>query len=308
LTGSDARGRFAAAGDRRLYSNITSAVILENTNKGGGFSFTTAMSKSFANGFYGSFAYTYTTYNEVTSNPGSQASSAWNSNPNVGTQNALEMYNSAYVIPHRIIGTLSYRKEYIKHLATTFSLFYEGASQGLYTYTVNGDLNNDGNSVDLMYIPKDATDIIFVASTASATANAYTAQQQSDAFFKFVENVPHLKKNKGRYAQRNGAALPWYDRVDVKILQDLFTNIGKRRNTIQISLDILNFTNMINKDWGVIKATTIRNPLVFAGYNSAGAPTYRMTQINKELVTNPFQTVQSTASTWGMQFGVRYIF
>ena len=111
LTGSDARGRFAAAGDRRLYSNITSAVILENTNKGGGFSFTTAMSKSFANGFYGSFAYTYTTYNEVTSNPGSQASSAWNSNPNVGTQNALEMYNSAYVIPHRIIGTISYRKE-----------------------------------------------------------------------------------------------------------------------------------------------------------------------------------------------------
>jgi outer membrane receptor protein involved in Fe transport len=308
LTGSDARGRFVSSNDRRLYSNITSAVVLENTNKGGGFSFTTQLSKSFANGFYGSFAYTYTTYNEVTSNPGSQASSAWNSNPNVGTQNALELYNSAYVIPHRIIGTLSYRKEYIKHLATTFSLFYEGASQGLYTYTVSGDLNNDGNSVDLMYIPKDANDIIFVAQAASSTANAYTAQQQSDAFFQFVENVPHLRKNKGSYAQRNGAALPWYDRVDVKILQDLFTNIGKRRNTIQISLDILNFTNMLNKDWGVIKRTTVTNPLIFAGYNAAGAPTYRMSQINKQLVTQPFQTVQSTASTWGMQFGVRYIF
>jgi hypothetical protein len=308
LTGNDARGRFVATADRRIYPNITSAVILENTNKGGGFAFTTSLSKSFANGFYGSFAYTYTTYNEVTSNPGSQASSAWNSNPNVGTQNALELYNSAYVIPHRIIGTLSYRKEYIKHLATTFSLFYEGASQGLYTYTVNGDLNNDGNSVDLMYIPKDATDIIFLPSTASATSGAFTAQQQADAFFQFVENVPHLKKNKGKYAQRNGAALPWYDRVDVKILQDLFTNIGKRRNTIQISLDILNFTNMINKDWGVIKATTVRNPLVYAGNNAAGAPQYRMAQINSKLVTQPFQTVQSTASTWGMQFGVRYIF
>jgi hypothetical protein len=308
LTGSDARGRFAAAGDRRIYPAITSAIILENTNKGGGFTFTTQMSKSFSNGFYGSFAYTYTTYNEVTSNPGSQASSAWNSNANVGTQNALEMYNSQYVIPHRIIGNFSYRKEYVKHLATTFSLFYEGASQGLYTYTVNGDLNNDANTADLMYIPKDATDIIFVPSTASATSNVYSAQQQSDAFFQFVENVPHLSKNKGKYAQRNGASLPWYDRVDVKILQDLFTNIGKRRNTIQISLDILNFTNMINKDWGVLKATTVRNPLVFAGYNGSGAPTYRMTQVNRELLTQPFQTVQSTASTWGMQFGVRYIF
>jgi hypothetical protein len=308
LTGSDSRGRFAAAGDRRIYPGITSAIILENTNKGGGFTFTTQMSKSFANGFYGSFAYTYTTYNEVTSNPGAQASSAWNGNANVGTQNALEMYNSAYVIPHRIIGNFSYRKEYVKHLATTFSLFYEGASQGLFTYTVNGDLNNDANSVDLMYIPKDATDIIFVPSTASATSNVYSAQQQSDAFFQFVENSPSLKKNKGRYAQRNGASQPWYDRVDVKILQDLFTNIGKRRNTIQISLDILNFTNMINKDWGVLKATTVRNPLVFAGYNAAGAPTYRMTQVNKELLTQPYQTIQSTASTWGMQFGVRYIF
>jgi hypothetical protein len=159
-----------------------------------------------------------------------------------------------------------------------------------------------------MYIPKDATDIIFLPSTASATSGAFTAQQQADAFFQFVENVPHLKKNKGKYAQRNGAALPWYDRVDVKILQDLFTNIGKRRNTIQISLDILNFTNMINKDWGVIKATTVRNPLVYAGNNAAGAPQYRMAQINSKLVTQPFQTVQSTASTWGMQFGVRYIF
>ncbi|MEY3350497.1 MAG: hypothetical protein RIQ50_608 [Bacteroidota bacterium] len=308
LVGSDARPRYVATGDRRLYSNITSAIILENTNKGGGVSFTTQLSKSFSNGFYGSLAYTYTFYNEVTSNPGSQASSAWNSNPAVGTQNSLELYNSAYVLPSRIVGTLSYRKEYFKHLATTFSLFYEGASQGLFTYTVNGDLNNDGNSVDLMYIPKDANDIVFVAQAASSTLTAYTAQQQSDAFFKFIENAPSLRRNKGRYAPRNGAALPWYDRVDVKILQDVFTNIGKRRNTIQVSLDILNFTNLLNKEWGVVKATTIRNPLVFAGYNSAGQPTYRMSQIGGQLVTSPYTTVQSFASTWGLQFGVRYIF
>ncbi|MFN5912875.1 MAG: hypothetical protein ACK43J_00645, partial [Chitinophagaceae bacterium] len=159
-----------------------------------------------------------------------------------------------------------------------------------------------------MYIPKDANDIVFVAQAASSTLTAYTAQQQSDAFFKFIENAPSLRRNKGRYAPRNGAALPWYDRVDVKILQDVFTNIGKRRNTIQVSLDILNFTNLLNKEWGVVKATTIRNPLVFAGYNSAGQPTYRMSQIGGQLVTSPYTTVQSFASTWGLQFGVRYIF
>ncbi len=215
------------------------------------------------------------------------------------------------MIPNRIVGTVSYRKEYIKHLATTVSLFYEGASQGMYTYIVNGDLNNDGNnSTDLMYVPRDPSEIIFVDQPAipASGINAFTAKQQSDAFFQFIQNNPALNKLRGQYVGRNGIALPWYDRVDFKVLQDLFTNIGKRKHSIQVSLDILNFTNMLNPRWGVIKATTLRNPLFFNNIDAAGRPTYRLTQIGGQLITQPFQVVNSFASTWSMQFGVRYIF
>jgi hypothetical protein len=312
LSGVDNRPRFNANtnADRRLYPNLTSAIALENTSKGGGFSFTTQLSKSFKNGFYGSLAYTYTTYVDVTSNPGSQASSVWNANPTTGTQNTLQLYSAAGVLPNRIIGTFSYRKEYLKHLATTISFFYEGASLGRFSYVVNGDLNYDGNNTtDLMYIPKNASEIIFVNQSAGTGITAATAQQQSNAFFQFVENSPYLNKRKGQYAGRNEATLPWYDRVDFKILQDVFSNIGKRKNTIQVSLDILNFTNFLSSKWGVVKATTVRNPLIFDSLDPvSGAPRYRMTQISGQLVTQPLQVVNSFASTWGMQFGVRYIF
>jgi len=312
LTGIDNRPRFNANtnAERRLYPNLTSAIALENTSKGGGFSLTAQLSKSFKNGFYGSLAYTYTTYVDVTSNPGSQASSVWNANPTTATQNALQLYSAAGVLPNRIVGTFSYRREYLKHLATTISFFYEGASLGRFSYVVNGDLNFDGNNTtDLMYIPRDASEIVFVNQTASTGVTAATARQQSDAFFQFVENSPYLSKRRGQYAGRNEATLPWFDRVDFKILQDVFTNIGKQKNTIQVSLDILNFTNFLNSKWGVVKATTVRNPLIFDSLDPvSGVPRYRMTQINGQLVTQPLQVVNTFASTWGMQFGVRYIF
>ena len=312
FTGADKRPRFLTTSnnDKRLYPSLTSAIALENTSMGGGFSFTTQVSKSFKNGFYGSLAYTYTVYNDVTSNPGSQASSVWNANPTTGTQNDLQLFSAAGVLPSRIIGTLSYRKEYLKHLATTISFFYEGASLGRFSYVVNGDLNFDGNNTtDLMYVPKNASEINFVAQNAGSGITAATAQQQSDAFFQFVGNSPYLNKIRGQYAGRNAATLPWYDRVDFKILQDVFANIGKRKNTIQVSLDILNFTNLLSSNWGVIKATTVRNPLIFDSIDPvSGAPRYRMSQIGGKLVTNPYQIVNSFASTWRMQFGIRYIF
>ena len=65
---------------------------------------------------------------------------------------------------------------------------------------------------------------------------------------------------------------------------------------------------MLNKDWGVIKQTTVRNPLVPAGVNAQGQPTYRMTQVNRALPTTPFTVVNSFSSTWSLQLGFRYIF
>lgn len=310
--GNDKRPRFIATADRRINSAVGTAVVLENTNKGQQFTGTAQLSKSFANGFYGSLAYTYFYADDVTANPGSQASSVWNSNPTTGTQNLIQGAASSFAVPHRIVATVSYRKEYFKHFATTVSLFYQGSAQSRYTYVYNGDLNNDGNNTtDLMYIADPST-VAFVNIPVSNTNPTvkWTAAQQTAAWTQFVENTKYLSnRTSGQYAERNGALLPWFNQLDFKFLQDIFTDIGKSKNTIQFSLDILNFANMLNNDWGIRKAVTFSNPLRVNSVNaSTGIPNFQLQELNGQLVTKPTQNVISTSSTWGMQIGLRYIF
>jgi hypothetical protein len=309
------RPRYVAAADRNLNPATTTAIVLENVDKGYSTALTFQLTKAFEKGLYGSLAYTYTKAEEVTANPGNQAASVWNVNPNVGTSNSIELANSQYAIPHRVIANVSYRREYLNYFASTLSLFYEGAHQGNYSFVVNGDLNGDGNgSTDLMYIPNNASEMNFEQYTATVDGQpiVFTVAQQQEAFEQFINNSPYLKEHRGEFAERNSALRPWYNRVDLRFLQDFFLTTGKNqtKHTLQFSVDIFNFGNMLNKDWGVQEIITTNNPLTFRSINNTteNRPLYRWQQINGELVTNPFQDLVSPTSTWSMQIGLRYSF
>lgn len=308
--GPDQRPRFSnnLSTTRRLNNSMTgSAIILENTNQGYQASLTAQVTKQFSKGFYGTIAYTYTEAADVTSNPGSTANSVWNGNPTIAGQNALEMYSAQVVLPHRIIGVVSYRAEFFKKLASTFTLFYEGATQGRFTYVTGGDMNFDGNSAsDLLFIPKQASDLTFVSATYGGVT--YTPEQQAAAFDAYINQDKYLSKHRGQYAERNGAQLPFYHSLDFKFIQDVFTNIGKSKHTLQFTADIFNFGNLLNRDWGVRKLVNQTQILSFAGANAAGRPTYRLNSVSNQLPTTTFRNNVSTASTWSMQVGVRYIF
>ncbi|MES2418118.1 MAG: carboxypeptidase regulatory-like domain-containing protein [Bacteroidota bacterium] len=299
-------------GSNRLNAGVTSAIVLENSDKGYATSLTGQLSKTYANGFSGSIAYTYTAAKEITANPGSQASSVWNSNPNVGTSNAQELGSSAYAVPHRVVANISYRKEYLKHLATTLSLFFEGSNQGVFSYVVNGDMNGDGNSsADLMYIPRTGeTRFEQYVQGTGATAVTFTVAQQEQAFEQFINNSPYLKKHRGEFASRNAALLPWFNKVDLRLLQDVFINTGKNatKQTLQFSVDVLNAGNLINKNWGTYQRTILNNPLTYRSIDAANKPTYRLQNVSNQLVTNPFQDLISPTSTYSIQLGLRYIF
>ncbi|MGC4104243.1 TonB-dependent receptor [Ferruginibacter sp.] len=340
--GGSTRPSFAntTTSTRRLYNAYANTIVLENNKKGGGFSFTAQVSKSFSKGFYASLAYTYSEALDVTANPGSTAASVWSANPTSGTQNTKELSYSQFSTPHRIVGIFSYRKEYLKHLATTFSVFYEGSqapgaaggSQRIsYVYgsgtgtTATGlpsgfantaDVNYDGNSQDLMYIPKNASEITFIPLVVSTPAGnvTYTAQQQSDAFFAFVAQDKYLSKHMGQVAERNGGKYPFYHKVDVKILQDIFVNIGKHKNTLQFSADCTNFLNLLNQDWGLRDFFPTSTPLRAAKNATTGAVVYQLATYTPNgsstpiLIDKSFIRSTSTASTWAIQLGLRYIF
>ncbi|MDQ2720136.1 MAG: carboxypeptidase regulatory-like domain-containing protein [Bacteroidota bacterium] len=288
-------------------------IILENTKKGYSFSSTAQLSKSFSKGFFGSLAYTYTLATEISPNPGSQATSAWQSIINRGTPNNEELYNSAYSIPHRIVGNFSYRLEYANHFASTLSLFYEGASQGRYSFIVKGDINGDGNNAsDLMYIYSKGSDVPFVNFTNRDGSVKYSIAQQQAAYDQLVANTPYLKNHAGQYAERNSALLPWYNRVDARFLQDFYIKTGNTRHTIQFSVDLINLPNLLDKYWGIKDLYTVNNPLALKSVTADGAPTFNLTEFtgggSSILPTKPFYNNNSSVSTWGMQLGLRYIF
>lgn len=313
LGGGVTRPSYSNSASRKLNALSGNAVVLDNTNKGHQFTFTAQLSKSFTKGFYGSVAYNYTFAQDVTSNPGSQAGSVWSANPTSGNQNDIELSYSSFMIPHRVVASLSYRIEYIKHLATTVSLYYEGASAGQISYIYNGDVNNDGNSADLMYIPRNASEINFVPITASGNTPAFSAQQQSDAFFKFVAQDKYLSKHQGQNAERFGANQPWYNRVDLKIAQDIFHSIGARKHTLQVTLDALNALNLINKNWGVKQFYLVANPLKYVNTTNGVANFQLATYLprgatQQVLLDRTYIKNYSTSSTYSLQLGLRYSF
>ncbi len=311
--GPDNRPRYVstAGADRYIYPNISSAVVLENTNKGYSYAMTAQLSKAFSKGFYGFIAYTYTKAKDISGNSGSQAYSVWNGNATVGTSNDLELQPSSSVARHRIVSILSYRFEYLKHAATTVSLVYQGAPSSNITYRLNGDLNGDGNNQDLMFVPKKASDLTFeqYSATVGGVTYTYTPDQQAAALERFINNSPYLSKRRGQYAERNAAITQWYNDISARFIQEFYLKAGKSKHTLQFTADINNLPNLLNRFWGIQKGVTTSQPLAFRNYDANGVPVYRMQYNNNgALYTTPFQNFYSASSTWSMQLGVRYIF
>jgi hypothetical protein len=297
-------------------SQALNATVMDNGSKGHYLSFSTKIEKQFSKGFSAFAAYTYSLANNLFDGGGDQPLSAWQSTSTVNGSNTPLLGNAGFIVPNRVTVGFTYRKEYLKHLASTISIFYNGSIDGRFSYVYAADFNRDGyNGNDLIYIPKDPSEITFVSKTIGSGASAvtYTPQQQSDLFFAYIEQDKYLRKYKGQYAERNGAEMPWRSQLDLKFLQDVFVNLGKNRNTLQFSLDVFNFGNLINSSWGKIK--TVNSPAILVPTNvsslipgSSVRPTFQLQTDRGSLVTETFRDNVSIVSTYYMQFGLRYLF
>ncbi|MFT3825002.1 MAG: carboxypeptidase regulatory-like domain-containing protein [Chitinophagaceae bacterium] len=291
-------------------------VVLDNKSKGYYWSVMAKVDKQFSKGFSASFAYIHSEARNLYDGSGDQLLNTW-SITQIGnaTANNPAMSYANYVVPDRIVASVSYRKEYLKHLATTVSLFLEGSISGRFSYTYSSDFNRDGQTNDLIYVPKDASEITFADQTytLNGVTTTYTAKQQSDMFFRYIEQDKYLNSRRGKYAERNGAKLPWRNQVDIRIAQDLFANIGGKRNTLQFTLDIFNFGNLLNKNWGIYK--TVNTPALLTPRNVSSLvaggtvkPTFSLAADRGVPVIATYRDNNTLTSTYYMQFGLRYIF
>ncbi|GAB2958170.1 carboxypeptidase regulatory-like domain-containing protein [Hymenobacter coalescens] len=308
--------------------NISDAILMKNTKKGYSYSLTGQLQKSFDNGFFLSAAYTYADSRSV-NDGGSIAQSIWRDRSVSGDPNADVLSYSQFLVQHRVIGSASYRREYLGHLGTTLSLFYEGAPAGRFSYLYGGDMNGDSQSNDLIYVPRDQSEILLRdipftfrnAQNQNVEYARYTAGQQWADLDAYIRQDKYLNERRGQYAERNGGVRPWQHRFDVRLLQDVFTNIGASKNTLQLSIDIFNVGNLLNSDWGTFRTPNRTGLLSFAGYDAQGRPNFTYPYLS-----NPVRSADGSVtagrplnetfrndtgglgSRWQGQIGLRYIF
>lgn len=307
----NAAGQFVANGTTGF-----TPTIIDNGKRGYYFSLTAKLEKPFSKGLFASVSYTKSIAGNLHDGGGDQALGAYQNTPTVRSLNDPTLSYSNFVVPDRVIGSISYRKEYFKHLATVISLVYQGSIDGRFSYVYSADFNRDGvTGNDLIYIPKDArnpSEILFVP-TGVINGIVYTAAQQAQLFEDFINQDKYMKKHRGQYAERNGAQIPWRNYLDMKFMQDIFIKAGKNRHTVQFTVDVLNFGNMLNPAWGkskLINASSILQPQNQNSLIPGGTvvPTFRLATVQGQIITRSFRDNVSVSSTYSVQFGFRYIF
>ena len=293
--------------DRPVYekqdNHFTQVMLLKNTSKGYTFNITTKLEKSFDFGLNAMIAYTYGQAKSFNDGNSSQAYSGWKYNATYYGDMNPELTWSMFDVRNRVIGSVSYRKEYAKHFATTVSLFYNGQTGGRYSLLDYTDLNKDGYRNDLMYVPTDAELEKMVFTDIHSNNNTVTAAEQKDALIKWIEGNDELRKSKGTHIKRNQMTLPFEHHFDFHFAQDFFVDIAGQRNTIQLNFDIINVGNLLNKKWGMYYQTN-------SGYDLTPLTTKIGTNGATYQFYDPGEMYTNTniTSRWHAQVGLKYIF
>ena len=309
FSGPDQRDRYPSP--RFLNSKVTNAFVLKNTKEGYSYTLTGKLEKSMDKNIGGFVAYTFGVAKDIQS----VGSTVQANMPTVLGQNFLELSYSDNDLRHRIIGYVNYKIEYGKKYGgtTTLSLGMVSNSGFNVSYVYGSDLNGDGQTNDLLYIPNKATDLSF-APIMSGDVVRFTPEEQQAAFDKYIDNNEYLKSRRGQYAERNGDVFPWLNRFNFSIIQDLWVKVGKRevKNKLQLRIDILNVGNLLNNDWGVGYVSTTTSPLTISGVNSDGLPSFRLRTQNIDgqtvLLQDSYQKSITIDNAWQAQFGIRYSF
>lgn len=291
LKGAD--NRLVYPKDYTYYSNLNDACVLTNTHKGHGYTFNFTATAEPVKNLNLMAAYTHTMMKEISGMPGSNASSAWSGLYTVNGPNFATLQNSQYVIPDRIIANVSY-----KYGKEHFSLFYTGYSPAGYSFYYNGDLNGDGIKSDLMYIPKDDSEINF------------SSDADRKAFWAFVNQDKYLKNHKGEYAGAYSARAPFVHRFDFRWAHDFDFKISSTTNRLQLSLDIMNVGNLFNSKWGVAKnmASCNNGQILKIDKIENNTPVFSMMKVNGKYPTETWNFNHDYDQCWMMQIGVKYIF
>jgi len=313
LPAPDGRPYYGGAGNNSLNPSLGGAgiYVLDNTSEGHSLNVTAQLRKNFASGISASLGYAFT---DARNNLKSTeiASVLWQNEPVKGDPNKPELSYSEFGQRHRIVGTATYTKTWSPTLRTRVGVFVEvaqgnrfaGNGGNRYSFIYSGDVNGDGQAGnDLIYIPRSQSEIILLPDTLPSGV-IVSPQEQWNQLNAFISQDGYLSSHRGQIADRFGELNPWYQDVDLRILQEIGVGAGSTRHQFELSFDILNVGNLINSSWGVRKVANpaATSPLKLVGFDGAGAPQFNFVGPATTFIDDP-----SLLSRWQIQLGIRYL-
>ncbi|OKS86385.1 hypothetical protein RG47T_1841 [Mucilaginibacter polytrichastri] len=171
-------------------------------------------------------------------------------------------------------------------------LRFSGISGTRYSLLVNGNVNGDfvaSNDLAYIYDPKAASTPQYLKDGINAILNNPKVEQSAKDY---------IVKSYGKIAERNGGVNPFYGVFDLRLIKRAAIT---KKQYLEISVDLFNVANLLNKEWGVnhnLGATPIYSIKNFDPVNKQYAYTVNTNAGVSSLSGNPYQ----------FQIGLRYGF
>jgi hypothetical protein len=280
----------------RVSSDYYGTFYLTNTDQGDALNATLKLELPYGQQpIWGVAAYTWGESNVVNDGNSSRAVSNWRYMPNPDPNNA-GIYRSTYEVAHRVMINLNYEFNRNSRWSTVVSAFYNHQSGRPYSLILNGypSINGDRfDENDPIYVPTGPDDVVLLGATWEQFSN-------------FLQRTG-ADKYAGQILPRNHYSAPWITQTDLSIRQNIPL---PGRHGLQVSLDILNFWNLIDSDSGHVEYIyyTIQG-IDYEGLSEDGLPIY---DVYDRRITdpedNPLYTLDSLRSRWKLRFGLRWTF
>ena len=276
-----------------------SIINLKNTNNGYTFSLSGKVEQSFDFGLNWMASYTFGRAKSVNDGTSSVAYSNWKYNYSINTNSIDELSYSLFDVPHKIMASVSYTTPKYANglLSSTIAITYNGFSGQRYCLSMNEstDYNGDGQKGNsLLYIPTEAE-----------LANMkFKTDEDRQKFAAWIADDDYASEHRGQYACRYSNLAPFEHHFDLHFAENIFY-LKERGGKIQLTFDITNFGNLLNKEWGTYYSSAytlqvLKVESIDTNVDDTKSPVFSYN--NKELEIN------DVFSRWRAQLGIKITF
>ena len=298
---------------RNIYSFNSGDYILENTNKGESTVISVNVEKSWDTNsgvFDFTLGYTNVDADEIRSYNRFVTFESYAFDATTDFNN-MPLSPSKYEVSDRVTATFGWSHLLFGDNTTRASLVYTGRSGRHFSYvfgsgdaafggTFLADFGSEGDNPGshLFYVPTDINDMIVTSGDAAFLANL-------DAF---IDSDKCLNGHRGEIMTRNSCETGWVGILSLSLVQEISLWSDTKLDLI---LNIENFGNMLNSDWGRVDSYSAPSNVALANVTiETGQYVYAPisgAQVSPETIA-PNPNIARLPSVYRVQLGIKFRF